>query len=246
MSLAERAVFLSICAPAYNEDQSIERVVRGWADVLAASGLEGEIVIADDGSTDQTGEILRKLEAEIPILRTVTLPENRGYGAALSRAVSRAQGRYVLTIDSDGQFDAAEYPRLLDEMTRGGFDIVTGYRQKKQDRLSRVLADRALNLVVRGLFGLKLRDTNCALKLLRGQVAREVTVEARGFPTPTEILVKAQTLGYRIGEVPITHHERAGGVTKLKALRTSWQILAFFSYLKLKQVLYRARVVNSL
>jgi glycosyltransferase involved in cell wall biosynthesis len=238
-------VFLSICAPAFNEEATIEQVVRDWIAVLATSERRGEIVIGDDGSTDRTAAILAELQAEFPSLVVASLPRNRGYGAALSTAISRSRGEYVLTLDSDGQFDAAEFSRLLAELERGRYDLVTGYRQRKQDRLSRVLADRAFNLLVRTLFRLPLRDTNCALKLLNGRVARELHVDARGYPTPTELLVKAQTLGYRIGEVGITHHERAGGATKLRVLRTSWQILLFLVYLKYKQVLYRTRILNS-
>ncbi len=244
-SSASEEVFLSICAPAYNEEESIESVVRRWIEVLENSGVQGEIVIGDDGSTDKTPAILQRLQEEFSSLRVVTLPKNQGYGAALSAAVCASRGRYVLTIDSDGQFDAGEYPILLRELQTGNYDIVTGYRQKKQDRLTRVLADRAFNLLVRGLFDLNLRDTNCALKLLNGTAARALKVDARGFPTPTEVLVKAETLGYRVGEVGITHHERVGGTTKLKALRTSWQIAVFLLYLKYKQVLYRARILNS-
>jgi dolichol-phosphate mannosyltransferase len=238
-------VFLSICAPAYNEEETIETVVRHWADVLGESGLPGEIVIGNDGSTDGTQAILERLKGELACLRVVDLPKNRGYGAALSAAVGASRGKYVLTLDSDGQFEAAEYRTLLAELERGGFDLVTGYRHKKQDRMTRVLADRAFNLMVRALFRLPLRDTNCALKLIEGQAARDLKVDARGFPTPTELLVKAQTLGYRIGEVAITHRERAGGTTKLNAVRTSWQIAVFLVYLKYKQILYRARILNS-
>ena len=72
-----------------------------------------------------------------------------------------------------------------------------------------------------------------------------LTVEARGYPTPTELLVRAQTLGYRIGETGITHYERAGGKTKLKALRTSWHMLLFLAYLKYKQILFKAKIINS-
>ncbi|MBC7261314.1 MAG: hypothetical protein H5T63_04795, partial [Chloroflexi bacterium] len=146
--------------------------------------------------------------------------------------------------DSDGQFDAAEYKLLLAELNKG-YDVVTGYRRRKQDQPLRVVADRVLNLIVRVLFRLSLRDTNCALKLLRGDVARRLTIEARGYPTPTELLVRAHVLGYRIGEVGITHYERAGGKTKLKALRTSWHMLLFLIYLKYKQMLYQARIINS-
>jgi hypothetical protein len=76
-------------------------------------------------------------------------------------------------------------------------------------------------------------------------VARRLTIEARGYPTPTELLVRAQTLGYRIGEVGITHRERVGGSSKLNALRTSWQMLVFLVYLKYKQMLFRANIINS-
>ena len=237
-------VFLSITAPCYNEHENIEKMVAYWQSVFVRDGISGEVVIGEDGSTDGSKDILRRLQAEAPNLIVVDHPENRGYGYALGSAIAASRGEYVLTIDSDGQFDAAEYKLLYSELLKG-LDVVTGYRHRKQDRLLRVVADRGLNLLIRGLFGLGLRDTNCALKLFKGDVARRLTVEARGYPTPTELLVRAQTLGYRIGETGITHYERAGGKTKLKALRTSWQMLLFLAYLRYKQALYRAKIINS-
>ena len=125
-----------------------------------------------------------------------------------------------------------------------GFDVVTGFRLRKQDRPLRVLADRGLNLVVRVLFGLPLRDTNCALKLFKGDVARSLTIEARGFPTPTELLVKARTHGHHIAEVGIAHYPRLAGQSKLKVFLTGWQVFVFLVYLKLKQLLFQAKVLN--
>ncbi len=240
----ESIPFLSICAPAYNEAESIAQVVRNWEEVL--EGIDGEIVIANDGSQDRTGEILAALQAEFPNLVVVSHEVNGGYGRALASAIARSRGQYVLTIDSDGQFDAGEYRRLLDELQRGGYDLVTGYRHAKQAGAVHVLADRGLNGLIRLVFGLRLRDTNCALKLFKGEIARSLHTEAMGYPTPTEFLVKAQTLGYRIGEMSITHYPRAGGETKLKAFRTSWQMALFLAYLKFKQVLYRARIVREM
>lgn len=235
---------LSICAPAYNEEEGIAQVVRYWAEVIRGDGIRGQIVIANDGSTDRTLDILRELQREIPFLVVVDYRPNGGYGYALSQAIAHADGDYVVTIDSDGQFDAAEYRLLLAELQRGGYDLVTGYRKGKRDTFVRVVADRGLNVLVRLMFGLRLRDTNCALKLLRRDVAQAIQIEARGYPTPTEILVKAQTLGYRIGEVGITHSERLAGQSKLKTFRTAWQMGWFLVYLKLKQILYRARILN--
>jgi glycosyltransferase involved in cell wall biosynthesis len=237
-------VFLSITAPAYNEREIIEKIVTYWESILARDGIQGEIVIGEDGSTDGTKDILRALQGKFDNLAVVDHAVNRGYGYALSSAIARSKGDYVLTIDSDGQFDAGEYPLLLAQMSNG-YDVVTGYRQRKQDSMLRVVADRVLNRIIRILFHLHLRDTNCALKLFKGDVARSLTIEARGYPTPTELLVRAQTLGYRIGEVGITHYERAGGVSKLKAFRTSWQMLLFLAYLKYKQMLYKANIINS-
>ena len=237
------SVLLSITAPSYNERENIENMVTYWESIFDRDGIPGEIVIGEDGSTDGTKTILTQLQAEYDNLVVVDHPANRGYGYALSSAIDRTQGAYVLTIDSDGQFDAGEYKLLLAEMDKG-YDVVTGYRRGKQDAWLRVVADRVLNLIIRVLFRLPLRDTNCALKLFKGDVARRLTVEARGYPTPTELLVRAQTLGYGIGETGITHYERAGGQSKLKALRTSWHMLLFLAYLKYRQMLFRAKVIN--
>jgi len=237
------STFLSITAPAYNERENIETMVTYWQGVFAGDGISGEIVIGEDGSTDGTKQVLAELQTRFSSLVVVDHATNRGYGHALSSAIARSQGDYVLTIDSDGQFDAAEYRLLLEEMGKG-YDVVTGYRRRKQDSILRVIADRVLNLIIRVLFRLPLRDTNCALKLFKGDVARRLKVEARGYPTPTELLVRAQTLGYRIGEVGITHHERAGGTSKLKAFRTSWHMLLFLAYLKYEQILFRLNVIN--
>ena len=236
-------VFISITAPAYNERENIEQVIADWQSIFARDGVHGEVVVGDDGSTDGTKDILRELCGRFDNLVVVDNPVNQGYGVALSSAIAHSTGQYVLTIDSDGQFDAGEYTLLLAEMGKG-YDVVTGYRRRKQDNPLRVVADRVLNLIIRILFRLSLRDTNCALKLYRGDVARKLTIEARGYPTPTELLVRAQTLGYRIGETGITHLERTGGTSKLKAFRTSWHMLLFLAYLKYKQMLFKANVIN--
>jgi dolichol-phosphate mannosyltransferase len=236
---------LSLCAPAYNESAGIARVISSWEETLSRLGVPAEIVITNDGSTDNTREILSDLQARFPNLIVIDQIPNRGYGRAVATAIAHARGQQVMTLDSDGQFDPGEYPRLVQKLNEG-YDIVTGYRLRKQDRLPRVIADRVLNIIVRLMFDLHLRDTNCALKLMRGDVARALTIEARGFPTPTELLVKARALGYRIGEIGITHYPRLAGESKLKVIRTGWSFLLFLIYLRLKVALFRSRVISSL
>lgn len=236
---------LSLCAPAFNEEAGIAQVIGGWMQTIEKLGIDAEVVVTNDGSTDRTLAILRELQKQHARLVVVDQNPNGGYGRAVAAAIAQARGQQALTLDSDGQFDPAEYPRLLQKLNEG-YDVVTGYRLRKQDKPLRVLADRALNLLVRILFGLPLRDTNCALKLFRGDIVRALSIEARGFPTPTELLIKARARGYRIAEVGITHYPRLAGESKLKVVRTGWHFFVFLIYLRLKVWLFQARVITSI
>lgn len=238
---------LSVVAPVYNEAAGIERVVRHWVSVLARAELRGaEIVLANDGSTDATGELLARLQTEFPLLRVVTTQPNHGYGFALGQAIAASRGELVVTLDSDGQFDLADVTALLALYRADGLDFVTGYRVKKRDDALRVAADRGLNLLVRGLFGVALRDTNCAMKLIRGDLARALRIEARGYPTPTEITLKLVTMGAKTAEAPVSHAERLAGRSKLSVIPTSVSMLRFLLYLRRKIRLYEAGVLQVL
>ncbi len=237
-------VFLSIVAPAYNEEENIEAVVRYWEQLLATEERRGEIVITNDGSQDNTKQILDRLQQEFPNLSVIHHEKNGGYGQALATAIKHSRGSYVLTTDSDGQFDVAEYKLLWQKLNEGDYDLVTGFRKKKSDSLPKVLADRVLNFLVRLLFGVKLRDTNCALKLFKGKLVRQLSIEAVSYPTPTELVIKANALGYRIGEVGITHLQRTAGESKLKTWHTGVNFFKFLCYLKLKLWLLRQKIIR--
>lgn len=230
---------LSVCAPAYNEREGIEAVVREWAQVVHAFGRSIEVVVANDGSSDGTGDVLEKLRGEFPWLRVVHLPKNGGYGRALGAAIAASRGRYVATIDSDGQFVLADAKRLLERAEREGLDLVTGYRVAKKDRFLRVFANHALNTIVGVLCGVRLRDSNCALKVARGDVLRAIKLEATGYPLPTEVCVRFHARGCRIVEEPVAHRERPAGQSKLRFARTSWRMLVFLFYLRRRIRLYR-------
>jgi glycosyltransferase involved in cell wall biosynthesis len=236
-------VRLSIAAPCYNEADGIEAVVAEWDAVLAARPVSTEIVLCNDGSTDGTKEVLARLQARFPRLRVVDNAVNGGYGRALSCAIAATRGDYVATIDSDGQFDVADAFDLLEMIERDGYDAVTGWRMGKKDSVLRVLADRCMNLLVRALFGVRLRDTNCALKVVRGDLFRALSIEARGYPTPTEICIRLISRGCRMGECGVTHRERAAGLSKLHPLRTAWSFWRFLLYLRHKLKLRRAGII---
>lgn len=237
---------LSVVAPAFNEAETIETVVRYWQEVIQRDALDAEIVITDDGSTDATLEILQRLTGEFPNLRIERNEVNGGYGAALTKAMRAARAPYVITLDSDGQFDLADHARLTAEMQRGGFDVVTGYRDKKKDRIFRTLADRMLNMLIRFGFGCKLRDTNCALKLFKSDVISDLNIEARGYPAPTDISLKLSAMGYAIGEVEVQHLPRTAGESKVRVFRVGWWFLWFLFYMRIKKTLWRYRVIDTL
>jgi dolichol-phosphate mannosyltransferase len=234
---------LSVAAPCYNEADGIEAVVAEWDAVLATVPSPTEIVLCNDGSTDGTGEVLERLRERLPRLRVVHHAVNGGYGRALSSAVAATRGEYVATIDSDGQFDLGDALDLLRELEREGYDGVTGRRMGKKDSALRVLADRCMNLLVRVMFGTPLRDTNCALKVVRGDVLRALRIEARGYPTPTEICIRLSARACRLGERGVTHRERAAGTSKLHPFRTAWSFVRFLFYLRHKLKLHRAGII---
>lgn len=234
---------LSVAAPCYNEAEGIEIVVAEWDTVLAGMAEPSEIVLCNDGSTDDTRAVLDRLTARVPRLRVVHNERNGGYGRALSCAIAATRGDYVATIDSDGQFDLADALRLMAMVEGERLDGATGWRMGKKDSPFRVLADRCMNLIVRVMFGTRLRDTNCAIKVVKGDLLRGMRIEARGYPTPTEICMRLEARGARLGELGVTHRERVAGFSKLHPWRTAWSFLRFLVYLRSKLKLHRAGII---
>ncbi|MBN2053656.1 glycosyltransferase family 2 protein [bacterium] len=236
---------LSIVMPAFNEESAIESMVRSCEEYLGTRGHDGEVIVVDDGSTDGTAAILRSLAAELPAVKVVRNSPNRGYGFSLQRALAAATGDLVATIDSDGQFSIDDLDALF-PLLREDVQAVTGYRIRKRDSMLKVCGDRVLNRIIRLMFGMRLRDTNCALKLYRRSAIEEILIEANGFPAPTELLVKLQARGCCIEEAPVSHYPRGGGASSLAPVTTGCRMLAFLMYLRMKLALYRRRIIREL
>jgi len=242
----EREIFLSIVAPAYNEEDNLEKVVNYWNKILKENKIVGEIIITNDGSTDRTKEILIRLQKGIENLLVIHHDTNMGYGKALSSSIKASSGKYVLTLDSDGQFDVSEYRYLLEELVRKKLDLVTGFRRRKQDNIFKIVGDRIFNLIVKLMFQVKLRDTNCAMKLGKGDLLRNINIEAKGYPAPTEIIIKLKALNKKIGEIGVSHYKREKGISKLKFLKTAQNMMKFLVYLKIKIYLYNKKILNNI
>jgi len=236
---------ISAVMPAYNEADTIEKTVEYCFKVLAEYTGEAEVVVANDGSRDATGEILGRLQEKYANLVVETHHPNEGYGAALARAVAASTGDVVVTIDSDGQFDIADIGEML-AMYDDKVHMITGYRRRKKDSFLKVVADRIMNRLIRWMFSVSYRDTNCALKLMNGSMIRGMALEAKGFQLPTEMVIKAHALGFRVLESPVNHFPREGGQSSLAPFRTAWKMLTFLCYLRRKIRLYQNGVLRSL
>ena len=236
---------ISIIMPAFNEEKNIRKTVMDCFTVLNNLPGKHEVVVTNDGSTDKTADILRDLADKNDNLVVAVNSPNQGYGAALIKAIEASSGDVLVTIDSDGQFDISELPDLMSEFT-DSIDILTGYRRAKQDSLFKVAADRVMNRMIRCMFGVAFKDTNCAFKVVRKSSLAMVMLEARGFQIPTEIVLKAHQAGLAVREAPVSHAARTGGSSSLAPFRTAFRMLSFLIYLRLKISVYKRRIIRSL
>jgi glycosyltransferase involved in cell wall biosynthesis len=201
---------LSVVLPAYNEEAVIEQTVRRCARVLAVLAPDYEIIVVDDGSQDRTGEIADRLATENPRVRAIHNRPNRGYGGALTAGFNAVTKSLTFFMDADGQFDIADIERLL-VLRERGYRAVLGYRERRCDPFMRLVNARAWNLLVSLLFGLRVRDVDCAFKLYDTDVVRMADVQARGAMINAEMLIKVARLGVPFVEVPVRHYSRLHG-----------------------------------
>ena len=209
---APRVGALTVFFPAYNEEGIIEKTVRDAARVAAALADDYEIVVVDDGSADRTAEIVERVGASDPHVRVVRHERNRGYGAALRTGFASARFPSVFFSDADGQFDLAELALLLPLL--GSAPVVVGYRIKRNDPPHRLFIAKTYNLIIRTVFGLRVRDIDCAFKLFRRDALDRVRLESSGAFISSELLIKLSQAGVPIVEVGVHHYPRTTGYSK--------------------------------
>ncbi len=200
---------LSVFFPTYNEEHNIEALVMRAVDTLKRLAGRWEVIIVDDGSRDRTPEIAARLTQTVPGVRSVRHERNRGYGAAVKTGLQECRLEWVFFTDGDGQFDVTELERLLPATAEA--DFIAGYRRNRQDPWIRKLNAFAWGTLVRTLFGLNIRDIDCAFKLFQRRV-----LDAGGFRSDsalisTELLVRAKKLGYRFKQIGVRHLPRLAG-----------------------------------
>lgn len=201
---------LSAVLPAFNEARVIATTVRRTHAALVDSGAPSfEIVVVDDGSTDDTDLAVEVVANELPEVRLVRHERNRGYGAALKTGFKAARNEAVFLMDSDGQFDPTELRLLLEHWD--GTTVVCGYRARRSDPIMRRWSNRAFFSIVKARFGVTAFDVNCAFKLFPRKLGCRLASD--GALISTELLLRARDEGYRIVDVPVTHAPRLTGVS---------------------------------
>ena len=208
---------LSVVVPCFNEEGNIARVVRQAAEVGRGLASELEIIVVDDGSTDDTAGVLRGLRDRIEELTIVRHPRNRGYGAAVRSGLQHASKEHVFLTDGDGQFDLGELPRAV-QLLRN-HDVVAGYRMNRRDGWWRRLWGRSWTALVNRAFDLRVRDVNCAFKLLPQSLLRAADLRSEGALISAEILFEARRRDLSLGECPVSHYPRPSGRQSGASLR---------------------------
>jgi len=210
-------VALSIVVPIYNEEESLPFLVNQLLEVLQPMEETFELVLVNDGSSDDSAEVIRKLSFEIPELVGVLLRKNYGQTAAMAAGFDISSGAIVVTLDGDLQNDPADIPLLVNKI-RDGFDLVSGWRYRRQDAaISRKLPSKIANRLIGKVTGVRLNDYGCSLKAYR----KEVLTDMRLYGELHRFLpVLANIEGARITEVKVNHRARQFGSSKYGIDRT--------------------------
>ena len=204
---------LSIFFPFWNEEKNIEFIVSRAIEIAPTISDKWEIIIVDDGSSDQTLEIAGKIAEKNKNIRVISHQPNRGYGAALREGFENAKYEYVVFTDGDGQFDFGEVTEFVEKIQHA--DIVIGFRKVRRDRkiFKRLLLMNLLKVWDQALFGFGFRDIDCGFKMFRKSALTEISpLRSEGAMITTEILVKARKKGLRIEQVGVTHYPREHGI----------------------------------
>lgn len=202
---------LSVVLPVYNEETAIVETVSKVHGYLGVVADTFEIILVNDGSSDGTAVKFKELQQKLSNLRVLEHKQNRGYGEALRSGFDAARQEWVFQMDSDGQFDIREISQFIEQIDQ--YDVIVGYRRKRADDWPRAMLTWGYMILIRTLFGLKVRDVGCAFKLFK----RDTWEKAKPIMATdhkiflVEWIGKLQKAKIGIKELPVTHFRRSGG-----------------------------------
>lgn len=204
---------ISVIIPLYNEEESLPELEQWIARVMAENGFSYEIIFINDGSTDRSQEVIREIASRNPNVRAFSFGRNYGKSPALNVGFTKAQGDVVITMDADLQDSPDEIPELYRMITEDGYDLVSGWKKKRYDPLSKTIPTKLFNATARKVSGISnLHDFNCGLKAYRKNVVKRIEVYG---DMHRYIPYLAKNAGFtKIGEKVVHHQARKYGHTK--------------------------------
>jgi glycosyltransferase involved in cell wall biosynthesis len=220
---------ISYVIPVLNEEESLNQL---YSEIIQNNpDCEYEIIFIDDGSIDQSYQIMSALAAGDKHVKLIRFRRNFGKAAALQLGFQLSEGDFVFTLDADLQDDPTEIPNFIAKLEEG-FDLVSGWKKKRHDPIYKTVPSRLFNFITARTFKLKIRDFNCGYKLYRSEVVKEITLYGEMH---RYIPALANALGFRIGELPVNHRPRRFGKSKYGIER---YLRGFFDLLTVKMVTF--------
>lgn len=201
---------LSMVIPVKDECESLPDLMKEIVAAMTPTGFEYEVIVIDDGSRDNSWEVVESLSKEYSFIRAYRFQFNCGKAAALALGFSKAQGKFVATLDGDLQDDPLEIPKMIDILNQG-YDLVSGWKVRRLDPWHKTMPSKLFNLTVSIVCGKRLHDFNCGIKAYRRSVVKFIQLYGdyhRFIP------VMAKWQGFRITEMPVAHRARIHGVSK--------------------------------
>ncbi|HYA92125.1 MAG TPA: glycosyltransferase family 2 protein [Thermodesulfobacteriota bacterium] len=221
------SIDISVVVPVYNEEENLPVLIPQIAEVLRSLKKTYEMIFVDDGSKDRSRQILKEVAAQYPQIRILGFKKNCGETAAGTAGIKEARGRIVITIDADLQNDPTDIPRMLDYLKE--YDMVTGWRQKREDSWVKRITSQIANRIRNSLSGEEIQDSGCTFRAYKRECLRDIKLY-KGMHRFLPTLVKME--GYRVIEIPIAHHPRKFGVSKYTTWNRMWR--AFVDLLAVK------------
>jgi glycosyltransferase involved in cell wall biosynthesis len=229
---------ISAVFPAYNDGGTIPSMVLRTLLTLRQISDDFEIIVTNDGSADYTGAVLDELARELPELRVIHHPQNKGYGHALRSGFAAATKDFVFYTDGDAQYDPGEMTLLVAEI-QPDVDIVNGYKISRNDPWHRVIIGRIYHHLMRLLFGYPIRDVDCDFRLIRRHCFEAVELESPDGTLPLEMVKKWSDKGFKFVEVPVHHFHRVYGQSQFfnlpRLVKVVFEIIRLWWQLEVKQ-----------
>lgn len=224
---------LSVVIPSFNEEAILEKSLTALFKALDPICLDYEILVVDDGSTDRSPEILNKLTASVKGLKILRNSRNKGLGEALRRGFQEASKEVIFYIDADMPFQYSEVLSAVKLLEDSRAEGIMGFRlHRESEPLFRRLASAFFNLCVSGLYGTRMRDINCAFKLMKRDALRRLDLKAEGSFIDAEWMVRAAYKGYQMQEIGLEYHPRQQSRSRLfrflPIARAFWEMIRFY------------------